>query len=101
MPSKFDNLADKSECQIQFIDGPHKGRYITHGKPRVWYSLEVKNTNTYTYYRLTSDIVYGRGKKKARVYLYSFQQIDKPETALANTMEEWKRDGKKYDLTKI
>ena len=96
-----DNLKDTSVHDVILQDGPHRGRYITHGKARKWYSLEVGDTGTYAYYVLVSENKVGRGKTKSIIYVYVLQQIDGPETAMANLKREWKRDGKKYDLEKV
>lgn len=102
MPSKFDNLQDTSEYEIYLKDGPHKGRYITRGHVRRWYSLEIMNKpGHYAYYHFLSDETVKRGRKKDCIFIYSMDQIDGPDTSLANTMEERKLRGEKYDLRKI
>lgn len=100
MPKDLDNLSDHSEKTILFRDGPHRGRYYTHSKVRPWYSIEVGETGSYAYYKMVAEDKVGRGKTKSIIYIYAFQQLDGPDTALANTMRERKRDGKKYDLQK-
>lgn len=102
MPRKDqDNLTDASAKTVIIRDGPHKGKYITHGKPRRWYSLEVKEPDNYAYYVLVEELKVGRGQTKGIIYVYAFQQIDGPETAMAVLRREWKRDGKQYDLEKF
>lgn len=101
MPRKEqDNINDNSARMLLFKDGPHRGRYITHHKPRKWYSIEIGDTDTYAYYVYAGELKSGHGKSKFILYLYTFQQIDGPNTAMANLKREWKRDGKKYDLEK-
>lgn len=102
MPRKEqDNINDNSARIILLKDGPHRGRYITHKKPRKWYSIEIGDTDTYAYYVYDGELKSGSGKAKFILYLYRFQQIDGPNTSMANLRREWKRDGRKYDLEKV